>query len=141
MKEGEFMEQEQLNEAMRQECLNRLAILNLGHTVIEDFSQKNKVFVSTIGNDTLEEATSTNIQTIKILEETGKTKIYHIVHLLIENGYRDYYLYVKASNQDEWKNEQKDLYNGFAEAVIDEHTVLSRAVGIECEDGIIKQFK
>ena len=120
---------------LKQECIKRLQILKFDEKVIEDFKVKDKLYATNISNRKLVDTAYNELKKgIKAFEKTNNIKIYHIVNIETNNNIVVYLLYVKR-NKREWKNERKDLKNGFAEVYSYEENRNFKHIGIAIEAG------
>lgn len=131
----------QIQNELKQECVERLKILKLDSQIIDDFKNNDKIYVTQINKDIMEVTHCIEIkELIKSLEEKRKAKIYHIVSTEEELRNVIYLLYT-STNKKEWELEKQDLKRGLTQAFIFEEIIKTRDIniGIKVENGKIKE--
>lgn len=103
-------------EELKQECVDRLKILGLDSKIINDFEEKEKVYISVLDEGTIE-ATQYDyvLNLIKSFEKNWNVKIYHVISIAREMRDTVHVLYV-SKDKSKWKTEKEDLKNGYIQA-------------------------
>lgn len=103
-------------EELKQECVDRLKILGLDSKIINDFEEKEKVYISVLDEGTIE-ATQYDyvLNLIKSFEKNWNVKIYHVISIAREMRDTVHVLYV-SKDKSKWKTEKEDLKNGYTQA-------------------------
>lgn len=145
MEEGEEMcikpnTEKATYEEMKKESVKRLKILKFDEQIIQDFIEKDMLYVTDITNNNAVGATNFKqvMELVILFEKAKNVKIYHMINIEIENKVVVYLLYVKQ-NKQVWENEKNDLKKGFAEAYSYEERRETKYIGIETEYGKIKK--
>ena len=130
-----------MKDELKQEAIKRLEILKLDSTIINDFKDNNKVYVSKVKENGTEFIFDSEVMDmIKIFEQEKTTKIYHV--LLYKN---DIYMLSVHTHKETWKYENAELKKGFVTAVICDIIdngiigLIAKDIGIETEAGKIKK--
>lgn len=103
-------------EELKQECVDRLKMLGLDSKIINDFEEKEKVYISVLDEGTIE-ATQYDyvLNLIKSFEKNWNVKIYHVISIAREMRDTVHVLYV-SKDKSKWKTEKEDLKNGYTQA-------------------------
>lgn len=126
------------SEELKQECMERMKLLELNKQVVEDFKNNNIIYVSQIQGN-LEKANDEQMKQIKELEEKRNIKIYHIIYKKEENTEILCFQYV-GNNKHEWVAEKSDImlgYDGIVFYYIEKGT---REIGVKVENGKILEI-
>lgn len=129
----------EINDELKQECIERLKLLKLDEKIIQDFIDNDKVYATIINGDIIEVTQYEVVSRLmKSFENNKQVKVYHIVSIEEELKSLVYVLYV-SNNKDEWKAERGDIRKGFVEvSTFEERRIYdNKAIGIEVNNGKI----
>lgn len=126
------------SEELKQECMERMRLLELNKQVVEDFKNNDIIYVSQIQGKLLK-ANDEQIKLIKELEQERNIKIYHIIYKKEESTEILCFQYV-GNNKHEWVAEKSDImlgYDGIVFYYIEKGT---REIGVKVENGKILEI-
>ena len=131
-----------MKDELKQEAIKRLEILKLDSTIINDFKDNNKVYVSKVKENGTEFIFDSEVMDmIKLFEQEKTIKIYHLIIFK-----KQMYMLAIHKHKEEWKKEKLYLKKGWATVVLfdtpKEGVVefIARDVGIEVSNGKIKRL-
>lgn len=117
------------SEELKQECMERMRLLELDKQAIEDFKNSNIIYVSQIQGKLLK-ANDEQIKLIKEIEQKRNIKIYHIIHKKEENTEILCFQFV-GNNKHEWRLEKRDIMLGYDGIVLYYTEKGTRYIGIK----------
>lgn len=126
---------------VKEECIKRMKLLKLDKKIINDFSKLDKIYISDI-NTGYSQINEKIEKLIQDYEKDYKIKIYHVIQNSSQHNNTLFFLYVNC-NPNEWKNEKRDIADGFIDAliykVIITRTIFKqkRTIGINMDNGKI----
>lgn len=129
----------EINDELKQECIERLKLLKLDEKIIQDFVNNDKVYATIINGDIIEVTQYEVVSRLmESFEKNKQVKVYHIVSIEEELKSLVYVLYV-SNNKDEWNAERGDIRKGFVEvSTFEERRIYdTKAIGIEVDNGKI----
>lgn len=125
-----------ITDKMKAEAITRMRLLGLAKKVIEDFYKEQIVYVSDLKNVALHIANEYEKEIIDKCEQEHNCLIFHGIHEKTKCKDNLYLLYVGA-NENEWKDEQKDIMLGFTTVHAYKRTKEIREIGIRVSNGRI----
>lgn len=121
-------------EKMKEEAIQRMRILKLYSTVLQDFSANEKINYSFSNFGFLYRLDKAMEERVRRFEKKYGYLVYHVIDNPTSIGRMHSYLYV-SSNEEEWAQDRQDLEDGcpivYVENVDDE--ILSEFGSIEIE--------
>lgn len=121
-------------EKMKEEAIQRMRILKLYSTVLQDFSANEKINYSFSNFGFLYRLDKAMEERVRRFEKKYGYLVYHVIDNPTSIGRMHSYLYV-SSNEEEWAQDRQDLKDGcpivYVENVDDE--ILSEFGSIEIE--------
>ena len=106
-----------MQESMKQEAIERMEILKIQKRAIKEFKEQSKLNKSEGKLGKLYYLNEQEIELVKEYERKSNVLIYHIIHTISNLG-ETYELLFVAKEDDDWKDEKKDLKRGFATAKV-----------------------
>ena len=125
-------------EKMKEEALQRMRILKLYSTVLQDFAANEKINYSFSNFGFLYWLDKDMEERVRRFEEKYGYLVYHVIDNPTSIGRMHSYLYV-SSNEEEWGQDRQDLIDGcpivYVENVDDELLSEFGCIGIEPRNG------
>lgn len=125
-------------EKMKEEAIQRMRILKLYSTVLQDFSANEKINYSFSNFGFLYPLDKAMEERVRRFEKKYGYLVYHVIDNPTSIGRMHSYLYV-SSNEEEWEQDQQDLKDGcpivYVENVDDEILSEFDSIGIEPRNG------
>lgn len=126
-------------EDLKQESIRRMKILKLDEKIINDFIEKDVIYVSKIQGE-IEVANQNQISLVKEFEKEHKVKIYHIIQLVSKNRNILYFLYVNQKRKY-WSQDRKDISLGYIETITVKNLRELRVIGAKIINGKVSVVK
>lgn len=126
-------------EDLKQESIRRMKILKLDEKIINDFIEKDVIYVSKIQGE-IEVANQNQISLVKEFEKEHKVKIYHIIQLVSKNRNILYFLYVNQKRKY-WAQDRKDISLGYIETITVKNLRELRVIGAKIINGKVSVVK
>ena len=126
------------SEKMKEEAIQRMRILKLYSTVLQDFAANERINYSFSNFGFLYWLDKDMEERVRRFEEKYGYLVYHVIDNPTSIGRMHSYLYV-SSNEEEWEQDRQDLKDGcpivYVENVDDELLSEFGSIGIEPRNG------
>lgn len=126
------------SEKMKEEAIQRMRILKLYSTVLQDFAANERINYSFSNFGFLYWLDKDMEERVRRFEEKYGYLVYHVIDNPTSIGRMHSYLYV-SSNEEEWEQDRQDLKDGcpivYVENVDDEVLSEFGSIGIELRNG------